>query len=135
MDDHNFQVPLMKQNWIESAFNKLFPSHITEMTSRETEKKHCGTFSTIGSRVLYVYHEKPFLGGSAWDLGIEASNSPIHQVAFFLRREFSIHNVRQTQRSPPASSILCVGKVDKSLGLEVSISSEDRGRLHIQHSN
>ena len=69
MDDHNFQVPLMKQNWIESAFNKLFPSHITEMTSRETEKKHCGTFSTIGSRVLYMYHEKPFFGGVCLGLG------------------------------------------------------------------
>ena len=75
-----------------------------------------------------------FWGGLLGTWGLRQA-TPIHQVAFFLRREFSIHNVRQTQRSPPASSILCVGKVDKSLGLEVSISSEDRGRLHIQHSN
>ena len=103
MDDHNFQVPLMKQNWIESAFNKLFPSHITEMTSRETEKKHCGTFSTIGRTASIACVPWKTIFWVAWDLGIEASNSPIHQVAFFLRREFSIHNfpLRQTQRSPP----------------------------------
>ena len=89
MDDHNFQVPLMKQNWIESAFNKLFPSHITEMTSRETEKKHCGTFSTIGSSsIVCVPWKTIFWGGLLGTWGLRQATLRYTKLHFFSAGNF-----------------------------------------------
>ena len=88
MDDHNFQVPLMKQNWIESAFNKLFPSHITEMTSRETEKKHCGTFSTIGSSSIVCVPWKTIFWGVCLGLGDWGKELRYTKLHFFSAGNF-----------------------------------------------